>query len=86
MTNSRCLVHWLCDGRADAGAATVPWGVGDRPTCRDYKSAGHSYAGTDPYNEPQLYGAQIPPDQTPSIQQGTSPILYEGQILEALLI
>lgn len=29
--NSRYLVHWLCDGRADAGSAPLPWRERHRP-------------------------------------------------------
>jgi serine/threonine protein kinase len=53
----RCLVNWLCDGRAHARPAAVPWRVRHRPACRDHQSPRHSHTGSDSHYEPELHGA-----------------------------
>lgn len=67
--DGRCVVHGMRDGRTDVGSATVPGRVGHRPACGDHQSAGYTYARADSDHEPQLHGAQVPPDQASPFQQ-----------------
>lgn len=57
LTYPRCMVYRLCNGGIDARATSLSRRVRNRPTGRDHQSPRHAYAGTDPYDEPQLYGA-----------------------------
>lgn len=66
----RCVVSGLCDGRAADGAAHLPRRLGRRPAGGDHQGAGHSHAGPDPPDEPQLHGVQVPADQEPPLVQG----------------
>lgn len=68
----RCLVHWLCDGRVDAGTAAFPWRVRYWPAGGNHQSIGYPKSGTDPNNEPQLHGTSVPSNQAASIQQSMS--------------
>lgn len=52
----RCLVYWMCHGRAYAWTTFIPWRIGDRPIGRDYQSTWNSHEGANPDYEPQLHG------------------------------
>ena len=70
----RYLVNRLRHGRIDVGPTPLPWRERHRPAGGDHQGAWYAIARADQDDEPELHGAQIPPDQAAPIQQGTARI------------
>lgn len=58
----RCLVHRLRNGGAHARTTAVSWRIGYRSIGRNHQGFGNTHARSDSHHEPQLHGAQVPPD------------------------
>jgi len=74
----RRVVYGVRHGWINAWSTALPRWVGYWPACWDHQSTGHSNKGSDTNHEPELHGAQVPPNQATSIQQSIPQSLARG--------
>lgn len=76
----RYLVDWLRNGRADDGPTPVPGRERDRPAGGNHQNPWHAFQGANQDDEPQLHGAQVPPNQASSFCQSKRFLRSEKQV------